>query len=359
MSYRIVVPVEGSGGFINGVSVDAWEVSRFADANVPAKDSAPPSGSPDAGPVTTATNGAPGQAVLDVPAGFTYNVRVQQGGHSYWTQTSEALGVKTFQGRTAAAATMTKADVTGTGLTYSDVGADASGAATTAQSAAQTYADRYAGSAAGTASRPLAATDASVTNTRTPTAHASTHGSAGSDPVTIAKSQVTGLGSSASTTSAVLNALDYGVVGDAYLGAGGSIASSTWTDSAGPFVAGSVGKAFWVEQLDGVWFRTTIASYISATQVTLTATPASVDNQGVYLFGTDNSTAVTSLWSSAVTLANAGAAQPVYFPAGGYLFNTGILSRTTMATSAIRSSVAACSRPRSTRSAWQARRVHA
>ena len=251
MSYRIVVPVEGSGGFINGVSVDAWEVSRFADANVPAKDSAPPSGSPDAGPVTTATNGAPGQAVLDVPAGFTYNVRVQQGGHSYWTQTSEALGVKTFQGRTAAAATMTKADVTGTGLTYSDVGADASGAAATVQGnlnteastrasadttlqtninteaasrvagdalaakkasnlsdlasastartnlglgdAATHPASDFSGSPAGTAGKPLAATDLTTTNSRTPTAHASSHASAGTDPITIAESQVTGL----------------------------------------------------------------------------------------------------------------------------------------------------------------------
>ena len=82
--------------------------------------------------------------------------------------------VSTFNTRSGAV-TLTKADVTGTGLTYTDVGADASGAAASAQAAAQTYADRYAGSAAGTASRPLAATDASVTNSRTPT------GTAGGD----------------------------------------------------------------------------------------------------------------------------------------------------------------------------------
>ena len=293
MSYRIVVPVEGSGGFINGVTVDAWKVSRFANANVPAKDSSPPSGSPDAGPVTTATNGAPGQAILDVPVGFVYNIRVQQGGNAYWTQTSEALGglattaLQSFQGRTTTAATLTKSDVTGTGLTYSDIGADASGAAATVQgnlnteastrasadttlqtninteastrasadttnataisteattrgnadttlqanidaeaasrvagdalavkkasnlsdlanaatartnlgldTAATHPASDFSGSAAGTAGKPLAATDASVTNPRTPTAHASTHANAGSDPVTIAESQVTNL----------------------------------------------------------------------------------------------------------------------------------------------------------------------
>ena len=214
-------------------------------------------------------------------------------------EASSTSGVTAFNTRSGAV-TLSKADVTGTGLTYSDVGADASGAATTVQNASL----QKSSNLSDVASKPTSRSNL-------------------------------GLGSSAITTSAVLNALDYGVVADAYLGAGGSLASSTWTDSAGPFVAGSVGKAFWVEQLDGVWFRTTIATYISATQVTLTTTPASVDNQGVYLFGTDNSTAVTSLWSSAVTLANAGAAQPVYFPAGGYLFNTGIIVRDTLAKSNI------------------------
>ena len=97
------------------------------------------------------------------------------------------------KGRVTSGTTLAKSDITGTGLAASDVGADASGAAASAQAAAQTYADRYAGSAAGTASRPLAATDASVTNSRTPTTHASTHASGGSDPVTLAESQVTNL----------------------------------------------------------------------------------------------------------------------------------------------------------------------
>ncbi len=63
----------------------------------------------------------------------------------------------------------------GTAATAATTAFDAAGAATTAQSNAETYADQYAGSAAGTASRPLAATDPSVTNARTPS------GAAGGD----------------------------------------------------------------------------------------------------------------------------------------------------------------------------------
>lgn len=40
----------------------------------------------------------------------------------------------------------------------------------------------------------LDSSDASVTNSRTPTAHAASHASAGSDPITVAQSQVTNLG---------------------------------------------------------------------------------------------------------------------------------------------------------------------
>lgn len=48
----------------------------------------------------------------------------------------------------------------------------------------------YSGSAAGTVGKPLAATDPTTTNARTPTAHATTHGTGGSDPVTLDAAQV-------------------------------------------------------------------------------------------------------------------------------------------------------------------------
>ncbi len=96
---------------------------------------------------------------------------------------------------------------------------DAAGAAAAAQSAAEDYADSLApnydvaGAAAAVAGNLTAhesdttsvhgisntadlvyTTDPRLSDARTPTAHAATHGSAGSDPVTIANTQVTGLG---------------------------------------------------------------------------------------------------------------------------------------------------------------------
>lgn len=87
-------------------------------------------------------------------------------------------------------------------LTASDVGADAAGAASTAQTAAQNFAtnavtvheaDTTSVHGIANTANLVLTSDGRLSDARTPTAHASTHGSAGSDPVTVAQSQVTGL----------------------------------------------------------------------------------------------------------------------------------------------------------------------
>ena len=91
MSYQIVVPVSGgTEGFLNGVDVDAWAVSRFGSTAVPSENSPPPSGVADATAIT-GTNGAPGQAILELPDPVAYNIRVTYSGNTYWSQTSEAI----------------------------------------------------------------------------------------------------------------------------------------------------------------------------------------------------------------------------------------------------------------------------
>jgi len=92
VSYTIVVPVQSTAGFQNGLTVTAWAVSRFANGNVPAEGTSFPSGTADA-TATTATQGGPGQAVLVVPNNVAYNICVTDGsGVNWWTQTSEAIG---------------------------------------------------------------------------------------------------------------------------------------------------------------------------------------------------------------------------------------------------------------------------
>ena len=99
MSYKIVVPVQNANGPLNGVTVDAYAVSRFPNDNVPLEDSNAPDSNPPDATAVTATDGAPGQAILYVTNQGAYNVRVTYAGHYYWTQSVAAVpGPQGFQG---------------------------------------------------------------------------------------------------------------------------------------------------------------------------------------------------------------------------------------------------------------------
>ena len=73
-----------AGGGKGGAIVDMWAQSRFGSP--PAENAAPPSGSPDGGPVTTGTAyGSPGAFTVTVTVIQDYYLRVQYGGQSYWS----------------------------------------------------------------------------------------------------------------------------------------------------------------------------------------------------------------------------------------------------------------------------------
>lgn len=73
-----------AGGGKSGATVDLWAKSRFVLP--PAENTAPPSGTPDAGPVTTGIDfGSPGAfTIANIPTVEDYYVRVVYGGNTYW-----------------------------------------------------------------------------------------------------------------------------------------------------------------------------------------------------------------------------------------------------------------------------------
>jgi hypothetical protein len=101
-----------AGGGKGGATVDMWLASRFS--GFPAENQAPPSGSPDAGPVTTGTNyGGPGGFYISGIATIAdYYIRVQYGGNTYWAACSanDLIGAPVASGVT---------DVTGDGTSIS------------------------------------------------------------------------------------------------------------------------------------------------------------------------------------------------------------------------------------------------
>lgn len=137
------VPMNGYKltGLANGVSAqDAATVNQLP--SIPP--TLPPSGA--AGGDLSGTYPNPSVIKLNGTA-----VNASPGGTATYLRADGTWGsppgnIVSFNTRTGVI-TLTKADVTATGLTYSDVGADASGAAASAQSAAETYAASQASTA--------------------------------------------------------------------------------------------------------------------------------------------------------------------------------------------------------------------
>lgn len=92
-TYSLAGAFGWAGGGKSGATVDIWGTSRFSGP--PAENQAPPSGTPDAGPVTTgASFGSPGAfEITGITVLQDYYVRIQYGGNTYWgTRTMGSLG---------------------------------------------------------------------------------------------------------------------------------------------------------------------------------------------------------------------------------------------------------------------------
>jgi hypothetical protein len=125
-----------------------------------------------------------------------------------------------------------------------------------------------------------------------------------------------------------VSARDYGIINDGYsavvtLGSGTNptltLTSSIFSFAG--FSASDVGKAVHVGNGNtgaDSWFRSTITSYISASQVVLSGTPTNPGTGKHAIIGTDNATAINALFA-ALTVG-----QKAHFPGGeGFYFSTG------------------------------------
>ena len=110
----------------------------------------------------------------------------------------------------------------------------------------------------------------------------------------------------------VMDLRDYGLVGDGTILSSCNITNGqkvvTCTGSA--FSSADVGKGafFYGAGVAGAYLNTTIASYQSSTQVTLTAAASTTVSGGTLYYGTDNTTA----WCAAMNCGNANAPNAIY-----------------------------------------------
>jgi hypothetical protein len=180
--------------------------------------------------------------------------------------------------------------------------------------------------AAGTAGAALSATDATTTNARTPTAHASTHGSAGSDPVTIASTQVTGLGSAATHAATDFDAAGAAAaVLPAQTGNGGKYLTTNGTSPSWATVSGGGGGSGRNRFTSGKLYTTYVPQQgQGGTSGTLTFAPFPVDTAATFN--------QISVWLTAVGAAGSTARLGIYQDTGGGAPGALLLDAGTVAT---------------------------
>lgn len=128
-------------------------------------------------------------------------------------------------------------------------------------------------------------------------------------------SQLTGIVSGSNFFYA---ATSNGIVGDGVRNTDGAISASSnsFTSASASFTADDVGKSIVINGAgaSGVSLSTTIAAYVSATNVTLTATASTTVSGAIYCYGTDNTTAINTL----ITSVNAAHGGTIMFSPGLY-----------------------------------------
>lgn len=202
---------------------------------------------------------------------------------------------------------------------------DIANAVSTHASAADPHGDRaWAGA------QFLLKTDPSVTNARTPVAHASTHATGGTDALSAASigaiTQAAADSRYVRHLAWVFNVEDYGAVHDAKMVSDGVMAtgSAVLTSAAGAFEADIVGKAVMIKGAgpNGVTSLVgTVQSRQSANQITVSVPNASggdVSN-ALVIWGTDDTSAIQQAVDAAEAYLAAGHLYAmVWFPSGGY-----------------------------------------
>jgi hypothetical protein len=125
----------------------------------------------------------------------------------------------------------------------------------------------------------------------------------------------------------LFNVANYGAVGDGQFVTDGAMSSGSavLTSASGKFTSGDVGKAVMVKGAGATGVTTlvtTIASYQSATQVTLTASNASggAVSSALVMWATDDTTHIQNAINAALAYAGTHGSATVYLPTGSGLF---------------------------------------